>query len=130
MATALTTAFGFEINVSDQPRIAEIQFVGFPGAHGVTSMHLGTRGRPFKITGKLATTGNGFDAALANLKTWIAELELLTYSPAADYTYHGQTFSNLQFIKLDIIADGSGRQYHFTSANVFCNFVMHGHILI
>jgi len=125
----LNNLFGFEIKAHRQPRIAEIQFVGYPGAHGVTSMHLGTRGSPFVISGRLSATGSDYNHSRANLDAWIAQLESLLWAEAADYTYRGQTFQNLQFIRLELIPDGQGKVYHFTSTDVLVDFIMHGHIL-
>jgi hypothetical protein len=130
MATDLTTIFGYEIKVYRQPRLAEIQFVGFPGADGVTGMNLGTRGSPFTITGRLSATGNTYDLSRANLDDWISDIEALLWQPAADYSFRGQTWQNLQFVRFELVPDGDGKVYHFDGEYVFVFFVMHGHLLI
>ena len=130
MSTALTTIFGDEIKFYDQPRLVEIVFSGYPGAHGVTAMNLGTRGKPFVITGKLWGTGNTYDLARAALDVKIAAIEALQLAEAADYTYHGQTYKQLQFIQFTKVPDGGGKAYHISqNGDVFVNFVMTGHIL-
>jgi hypothetical protein len=131
MPTVLTSIFGTEINVFNQPRLAEIAFVGFPGAHGVVGMNLGTRGMPFVITGKLRGTGANYDASRKDVDEWISQIEtlLLPETGAQDYTYHGTTYSQVQFTKFDLIPDGQGKLYHMTSSEVIVNFIMRGHIL-
>jgi len=128
-ATALTTLFGTEIKVFAQPRLVEIQFAGFPGAHGVTGMNLGTRGKPLTITGRLSYSGSGYDNSRELLDGLIANIEALLWADAADYTYHGQTYEQVQFTHLELVPDGGGKVYHMTSSSVFVNFIMHGHIL-
>lgn len=127
--TALTTLFGTEIKVFAQPRLVEIQFVGFPGAHGVAGMNLGTRGKPLVITGTLRYSGSGYDNSRTLLDAWIAAIEALLWAEAADYTYHGQTYEQVQFVRFELIPDGQGKAYHMTANSVFVNFIIHGHIL-
>ena len=129
MSTALTTTFGSEIKVFTQPRLVETQFTGFPGGHGVTGMNLGTRGRVLVITGTLRYAGNSYDNSRAGLDAWIADIEALLSTVAADYTYCGQTYEQVQFVNFQLIPDGQGKAYHMTASGVFVNFVMHGHIL-
>jgi len=129
MAIALTTLFGYEIKVSAQPRLAEIQFVGYPGAHGVTGMNLGTRGKALTITGRLSYAGSSYNDSRTHLDALLAIIEALLWTDAADYTYCGQTYEQLQFVRFELIPDGEGKVYHMTSLKVFVNFIMHGHIL-
>lgn len=129
MATALIDLFGTEIKVFAQPRLVETQFVGFPGAHGVVAMNLGTRGKPIIITGTLREAGNSYDTSRKNLDDWITDIEALLWAEAADYTYHGQTFEQIQFVKFDLLPDGEGKLYHMTQDGVVANFIMRGHIL-
>jgi hypothetical protein len=129
MATALTSLFGSEIKVFAQPRLAEIQFVGYPGAHGVTGMNLGTRGKPLVITGTLRYAGSGYDDSREHLDALIAVIEALLSAEAADYTYHGQTYEQVQFVRFELVPGGQGKVYHMTADCVLVNFIMHGHIL-
>ena len=129
MSIALTTKFGYEIKVFTQPYLVEIQFVGFPGAHGVTGMNLGTRGKPLVITGKLRYAGSSYDNSRENLDAWIATIEALLWTDAADYTYHGQIYEQVQFTHFELVPDGEGKVYHMTASCVFVNFIIHGHIL-
>ena len=117
------------IKVFTQPRLAEIQFVGFPGAHGVAAMNLGTRGKPLLMTGRLYYSGNSYDTSRAGLDAMLAGIEALLWADAADYTYHGKTYENVQFTHFELVPDGEGKAYHMTSSSVFVNFIMHGHLL-
>jgi hypothetical protein len=126
----LTTIFGNEIKVFRQPRLAENQMTGFPGAHGVTAMNLGTRGSPITITGRLSASGANYDASRINLQAWIDDIESYLSIPADDYSFKGEIFENLQFLRFELVPDGEGKVFHFDSNYVFCSFVMHGHILI
>jgi hypothetical protein len=126
----LNNIFGYEIKVYRQPRLAENQMTGFPGAHGVTAMNLGTRGSPITITGRLSATGANYDASRVNLQAWIDDIESYLSIPAADYSFRGQIFNNVQFLRFELVPDGQGLAFHFTSNYVFCFFVMHGHLLI
>jgi len=115
----LNTIFGSELKVGLQPRNADRQYVGFPGAHGVTSMHLGTRGRQLVITGTIRTATRALCQAAVNA------IELYTWADAADYTYKGEIYSNIVFGPFRLIPD-RGKFFHFTAGSVFCQFVMYG----
>lgn len=130
MSTDLNNVFGYDITAHRQPRITEHQIVGYPGAHGVTDMFLGSRGSPFVISGRLAASGANYDAARAALDAWLEDLEALQYQPAASYTYRGKTFQYLQFLRFELVPDSAGKVYHFSNSYVFVFFVMHAHILI
>lgn len=126
MAIDLTTIFGTEIKVGAQPRDIDRQYVGLAGAHGLLSMHMGTRGRPIIISGVLASTGVSYAAARANLQAVIDGIEAYTYPSvaAADYSFMGETYSNVVFDKFQLVPDGRGTFFHFTSAGyVTCDFI-------
>ncbi len=122
----LTTIFGNEIVVSPQPRHIDRQYTGIAGAHGLLSMHLGTRGCQIVITGTLAATGANYAAARVNLQAFIDSIEAYTYpGVAADtYTFMSDTFYNVLFDKFQIIPDREGKIYHYTSTGyVTCRFI-------
>ena len=124
MATAFTTIFGDEIIVSAQPRRAQKQRTGYPGSHGLTSMSLGTRGRPMVITGRLRATGTDYSNARSNLQTTIETIEAYLWADAADYTFKGDTYSNVEFDKFQLVPDSRGKIFHFNSeGEVFADFV-------
>ncbi len=131
MATALTTIFGGEIKVYAQPRQADRQYVGFPGAHGLTGMHMGTRGRQLVITGRLRAEGNDYDAARANLQEDIDEIEEYLWAEASDYSFKDDTYSNVVFDRLNLTPDSQGKVFHFNSKEeVFADFVCFARQLI
>ena len=124
MATAFTTIFGDEIIVSAQPRRAQKQRTGFPGAHGLVGMHMGTRGRPMVITGRLRETGTDYSDARSTLQTTINDIEEYLLADAADYTFKGETYSNVEFDKLQLVPDSKGKIFHFNSVGeVFVDFI-------
>lgn len=130
MATDLTSWFGPNITVHRQPYITENQINGFPSAHGVTIMQLGTRGAPLIIRGRLYATGANYEASRANLDDWIYDIETLLWSGPGYYYYKGSYYNDLQFLRMELIPGAGGRVYHFDSNWVFVDFVMYGHILI
>ena len=115
MATDLTTIFGSEIKVAAQPRRAEKQYAGFPGAHGLVGMDLGTRGRRMTVTGRLRASGSDYDDARGNLQTTIDTIEAYLWAEAADYTFKGETYNNVVFDKLELLVDNKGTVFHLTS---------------
>lgn len=111
----LTDIFGSEIRVTPLPRSSQRQRKGFAGAHGITSLNLGTRGYGLMITGTLRTTGASYTIARQNMMAAITAIQAYTTADAADYTYYGDTYGNLEFDNFKIIPDGSGKGLHFTS---------------
>lgn len=97
MATALTSIFGSEISVTPEAQRYMRQYAGFAGAHGVTAMHLGTRGRVIWITGRLRQTGATYAIARANLEYAIGLIEAWGNNPMADYTYGNVTYQDCVF---------------------------------
>jgi hypothetical protein len=118
MATDLTTIFGNEICVAPQPRTIARRFTGFPGANGVTAMHLGTRGRPLVVTGNLRVAGSGYNDLRSMMELKIAEIDAYRY-PAVDvasYTFKGSAYDNVIFDEpFTLIPDQFGRIYHLIS---------------
>lgn len=125
MAVDLNTIFGSEIKVGLQPRQADRQYVGFPGAHGVVSTHLGTRGRQLVITGTIRA------ATRAACQTAIDAIEPYLWADSADYTYKGGTYTNIIFDRFRLVPGYQGKFFHLTVAGqVTCQFVMHGRSLV
>jgi len=124
MAINLTTIFGNEIKVEKQPRIADRQHTGFPGAHGLTSMHLGTRGYPLVIRGNLAEYGANYQAAHSNLQSTIDDIEAYLWAGVDDYIFMGETFYNIVFERFQLIPNARGITIHWTSKHyATCEFV-------
>lgn len=131
MATDLTTIFGTAINVYTQPVQADRQYAGFPGAHGVVCMHLGTRGAQLVISGTLGYSGPNYATARASLQSAINAIQTYTWADAADYTFKGQTFYNVVFDSFQLIPDGTGKAFHWTAEGyVTCKFVCYARILV
>jgi len=126
LATNLTTIFGNEICVYAQPRLADRQHVGFPGAHGLVSTNMGTRGRQLIVSGMLASSGANYQAARANLQDVIDSIEEYFYPDIgpAEYGYAGETYDHVIFEKFQLIPDASGKAFHWTAGGyATCRFV-------
>jgi len=127
MATDLTTIFGYEIRVGAQPRDFDRQYSALAGAHGLLSMHMGTRGKRIFISGAMASSGANYAAARANLQAVIDDIEqAYTWPgvPAADYSFMGQTYYNCVFDMFELVPDNKGMFFHWTSAGyVTCEFI-------
>jgi hypothetical protein len=124
----LTYIFGNEIRVFAQPRQIDRQYVGLPGAHGLLSMHMGSRGRQIIVTGTMwGLAGSNEDPYIygrLQCQAAIDAMELYLYADAADYTFMGDTYYNIVFDKIDLIPDGQGKAFHLTAENyVTCNFI-------
>lgn len=131
MATALTDIFGSEINVYAQPRQSERQYVGFPGAHGVVSLHLGTRGRQLVISGILRATGANYNVARATLQAAIDSIESYLLAYPADYSFAGTVFAMTVFDKFQLAPDSKGKVFRLTREGwVTCNFTMYARTLV
>ena len=115
MSVNLSTIFGSEINVVVQPRDTERSYAGFPGAHGLVGMHMGSRGYPIIITGRLASSGASYQAARGNLQVVIDGIENYLWVDAADYSFKGTTYYDVVFEKIQLVPDNAGKVFHFTS---------------
>jgi len=124
MAIALTSIFGTEINVVPQPRKADRQYSAFPGVHGLTAMHLGSRGYPIIIRGTIRA------ATRPLLESAKAAIEAYQFVAAADYSFQGTTYGNVVWGPFEIETDSSGRALHFTAGGYFYKFVCRGRSLL
>ena len=124
MAADFTTIFGNDINVYAQPRQAFRQYAGFSGAHGVTSMYMGTRGRQLVITGRLASSGASYNAARSNCQSVINSIEAYLWAEPADYRFKGTTYNDVVFDKFQLVPDSAGSVFHWTAEGyVIANFI-------
>ncbi len=123
MATALTAILGNEIKVGLRPRAADRQYVGFPGAHGLVAMHMGSRGFGLVVTGKLRATGASYSIARALLVAAIEAIGQYLWLGAADYSFAGTTYYNVVFEDFRLIPNSRGKYFYFTSTGqVVCEF--------
>ncbi len=124
MATNLTSIFGYEIVVAPQPRLHDRQYSGFPGAHGLAGMNMGSRGRVVVISGRLAYTGDDYTAARTALQAEINTLDSYMNNGSAAYSFEGETYSNLVFEKIELKPGRHGKVFHYTADGyVFADFV-------
>jgi hypothetical protein len=125
MAVDLTTIFGPEIKVVAQPRQVHRQYAGFPGADGVTAMHMGSRGYQLVIRGRLrAATRPVLQAAIDAIEAY------LCYG-AADYSHDGVAYYLVVFDKFGLVTDSGGKAFHKVSTGwVTCEFIMYARALI
>jgi hypothetical protein len=124
MATDLTTVFGSEIKVYAQPRIIQRQYAGYPGTHGLTGMHMGSRGYIVMVTGKLAVTGNTYALARAAMRTVILAIEEYLWADSDDYSFGNDTYENVVFEKFELVPDNEGKAFHITSEGyLVANFI-------
>ena len=119
MSTDLTTIFGTEIIVAHQPYQPVRQYSGYPGAHGLTALHLGTRGYPLAIVGTLRASGFTYALARAALQAAIYAVNTYILAGADDYTFMGVTYANAVFESLELLPDGTGKVYHY-NAGGYC----------
>ena len=123
MAIALTTIFGTNINVYQQPVRSVRQYSGFPGAHGLAGMHLGTRGRPLVISGSIAVTGATYSIARAAMRTAIDAIEAYLLIDPADYSFATEIYYAVVFDRFELVPDGSGKVFHWAMGNrLICKF--------
>ncbi len=123
MTTALISIFGSEIKVGFQPHVSQIQYTGFPGAHGLTGMHMGSRGYPIFVTGKLFGTGGSYAVARADLTTWIDAIENYLWADLEAYTFGGNIFYYVVFESFKLLPR-RGKYFFLTSEGaVVCDFI-------
>ena len=115
----LNTIFGADIKVGYSPPVHRRQFAGFPGAHGLTSLYLGTRGYEITVTGTIWTLSEPptYAAARALMQTQIDLINSYGALAPATYTHQGDTYYNVVFGPLKIIpSGGDGKTFHWTAA--------------
>ena len=127
MAIALTTIFGSNINVYQQPIRSVRQYAGFAGAHGLAGMHLGTRGRQLVISGHLAVSEASYVLSRAAMRTAIDAIEAWLLPAPADYSFATEIYYAVVFDNFELIPDGSGKVFHWAAGNrLICKFTCWG----
>ena len=131
MSINLSTIFGPEINVVVQPRDVERSYSGFPGAHGVTTMFMGSRGRSIRITGRIATYGVNYAAARTACQAAIDAIEAYLWAPAQDYHWGNNIYYAIVFDAFRILGDRNGKGFRWTRDG-YCvaDFVMTGRAIL
>jgi len=120
MAINLINIFGTEIKVVRQPRQIDRQYAGYAGAHGLTSMHMGTRGYQVVVTGTVrAATRALCQAAIDAIESYVVS------TGATDYTFGGTNFPLVVFDTPELISE-NGKAFHFNGLCVFAYFVCFG----
>lgn len=131
MATSLTNVFGDEISVVAQPHEWQKQYSGFAGAHGLTCINMGSRG--YKITVKGRLRGNirsSYDSARSSCQSLIDSVSVILSQSAADYSYKGKTYYDIEWEAIQLIGDSSGNYYHWNlQGQVYVDFVATGRSL-
>ncbi len=130
MATNLGSIFGSVIKVGYQPPQAHRQYSGFAGAHGLTAMHLGSRGYPVIITGRMGESGANYTAARAALAASIAAINNYLWLDAADYSWQGETYTYMVFERFQIVPN-NGKYFSWTKEGYcVCNFICYARCLL
>jgi hypothetical protein len=114
MATNLTAIFGTEIKTGIQPREPNNQYTGFPGAHGITGMMMGSRGYPLVVSGQLRTYGANYITARTAMINLIEQIELLQFYAEQTYWYGNEVYEYVAFEKMQLL-DSNGKQFMYTS---------------
>jgi uncharacterized protein YecE (DUF72 family) len=122
MSYALTTIFGAAIKVSIQPRQPDRQKTGYAGAHGATSMLMGSSGYPLIVTGTLRANGATYAAARAAMIQLIETIESYAWAPEQIYTYGNEAYYYMVFKRLQLIDDNS-KMFHYTGSYCFVKFI-------
>ena len=122
-AIDLTTVFGNEIKVGFGTRKPVLQLTGFPGAHGLLGMHLGSRGYPIFVTGKIAHTGVDYTAARQAVVADINSIEDYLFVDPASYVFKGTTYDYVIFTDFRLLPDPGGKFFPYTAEGfVTCKF--------
>ncbi len=121
----LYVIFGPEIVVTISPRQAMRTYHGFAGVHGVTAMHLGSRGFGLAVTGTIrAATRALIDAA-------VADIEALQWLGALYYWHQGSNFYNIVWEDMEVIKNPAGKSVYLVSTGLYvCKFKIYGKGLI
>lgn len=131
MAIALTTVFGSQINVVVQPRLTERVYSGFPAAHGVTTMFMGSRGRQVTVSGRIVVAAANYTTGRVNAQIAIDAIEAYLWAPAADYSFYGCTYYAVVWESFRIIPDNRAKGFHYVAPGfVVVDFVAQGRTIL
>lgn len=125
MATALTTIFGKEIRVTAMTRQSHRQYTGFCGANGLTSMHLGLRGRQIFVVGQLREEGNNYSNARQAIQAEIDTIDAYKGpgADAIDISYQGETYKSCVLDIFEPVRDGQGKSIHWDGKYAVADFI-------
>ena len=120
----LTTIYGSDISVARDTRKAVRQYNAFSGAHGLTAIHLGSRGYPIFIRGTLRVAiASTYAVARAAMETAILAIEQYNWAGTATYTFKGSTYNNVVFDDaIKPIKDGNGKMFFIAGGWLICRF--------
>ncbi len=120
----LQTIYGPEIIVSHDTRKAVRQYDGFAGAHGVTAMHLGSRGYPIAVRGTLRVAiTTTYKAAREVMETAILAIEQYNWAGTDTYTFKGSVFDNVLFDDaIKPTKDANGKMFFVAGGWLICRF--------
>jgi hypothetical protein len=131
MAIALTTVFGSQVNVVVQPRQTERVCSGFPAAHGVATMFLGSRGRLITISGRIVVSGANYTAGRIAAQVAIDAIEAYLWAPAADYSFYSCVFYAVVWESFRIIPNAQGKAFHYCAPGyIEVDFIMQGRTIL
>ena len=120
----LTTIYGPAISVSRGPRKPVRQYSSFAGAHGLTAMHLGSRGYLVMIKGTIRVfIPTTYSDARALMEGAIAMIEQYNFAGVDTYTFKGRVFSNVLFDDaFSPVVDGNGKMFYIAGGWLVCRF--------
>lgn len=131
MAIDLTSVFGTQIRLVVQPRQTERTYTGFPAAHGVTTMFMGSRGRPVTVAGRIIASGANYAAARVAAQVAIDAIEVYLAAPAADYSFGSCVFLATVWDSFRIVPDAGGKAFHWCAPGyMVVNFTMEGRTIL
>ena len=124
MSVAFTYIYGNEISVSHDTRKPVRQYRGFAGSHGVTAMHLGSRGYPILVTGQVRVANlSTYDLTRAAMETGIYAIEQYNWLGTNTYTFRGSTFNYVVCDDaFEPIPDSHGRMFRVVPGYLLCLF--------
>jgi len=131
MSITLTTVFGSQINVVVQPRLTERVYSGFPAAHGVTTMFMGSRGRQITVSGRIVVSASTYTLGRVAAQVAIDAIEAYLWAPAADYTFYGCIYYAVVWESFRIIPDAGGKAFHYCAPGyMVVDFIVQGRTIL
>jgi hypothetical protein len=126
----LQSIFGDEISVGEGHRQADREFTGYAGAHGLTSMLLGSRGRDVIVRGIVRGSGTNYSTARRNAAGKLDDLENAQWLDPDEYSFMGNTYYSVVWNRLELVPGPNGQTYCQTATDVIVQFIMYGISLI
>jgi len=129
--TLLTSVFGTQINLVVQPRLTERVYSGFPAAHGVTTMFMGSRGRQVTVSGRIVVAGATYTLGRVAAQVAIDAIEAYLWAPAADYSFYGCVFYAVVWESFHITPDSRGKAFHYCGPGyIEVDFIVQGRTIL